>query len=224
MGLKMNRVLYPVLMTAGGAVIGAWVGQRLGGSGPGHFGAIGALLGGAYGARGSILLDMSRGETSASTELAGFGAYGGCGNCGGATGCPRPSYGASVPGFDVACDGLPKTTKNPKYFTKDGLYMGPAGVSQATIYPLNPAYVECRADQGIYVRYQSAGWSSAPGGTLRVVESPMSTPTETLVQAEVALPTLAKVGEGLEDVAGKVGVPVWAMVGGLGLLIGLALK
>ena len=62
--VKLNRVLYPILMTAGGAVIGGWVGRKFGRSDPSNFGAVGALLGAAYGARGSILLDMSRGETT----------------------------------------------------------------------------------------------------------------------------------------------------------------
>lgn len=68
--MKANRILYPLLMTAGGAAIGSVVGQKVGKKDPENSAMVGALLGAAYGARGSILLDMSR---STPTSLAGYG-------------------------------------------------------------------------------------------------------------------------------------------------------
>jgi hypothetical protein len=62
--MKFNRILYPLLMTAGGAAIGSVIGQKVGKKDPGNAAMVGALLGAAYGARGSILLDMSRSTPS----------------------------------------------------------------------------------------------------------------------------------------------------------------
>jgi hypothetical protein len=190
MALKANRIIYPVLMTAGGAVVGAWVGQKFGKSDPGHFGAIGALLGGAYGARGSIMLDLSRGKTSASTELAGLGAYGSVRaaeairSINATTEAGRAREACAV---RRALDGRRrKAAGDPCWDIDKDTGCAIPGVSYA-MSPIrsNPDYRACLAANQ---------------------------------------PTTEKIGEELEGVAGKAGVPMWAMVGGLGLLIGMALK